>query len=155
MNKNIIKILLFITIIPISLLGSCRFSSTFENFEKDKRAAELVTDKFYALLKDKNYINTYVFFSADFFSNTDTGKLNDIYATTYNKLGAIESFNIEKWKTEDVYGSNSRTNYSFLYKVKRKKYDSEESIVLAKENGIVKIIGYHVYSESFSQTEKN
>jgi len=159
-NKNIImnyksNIFKYI-IISICLFFSigCHFNSTYDNLEKDRKSAEVITNKFYSLLKDRNYTATYQLFSEQFFAATDTQKLNNIYEVTYEKLGPIDSISLEKWQTQDIRGTDSRTDYAFLYKVKHKNYNSEESIVLTKENGAIKIIGYHVNSDGFFQPEK-
>jgi hypothetical protein len=142
----------FINILSVLLIClfvvSCRFNSSYINREEDKRDAEQVIAQFYELLKNhQDYKGTYRLFDKRFFEVTDTQKLNEIYDITFEKLGNVENYDIEKWETEAIVGANPKTNYVFLLNVKRSNYTSKEQITLLKEKDDIKVISYHVNSD--------
>lgn len=140
----------FFYIIPICLtLFSCHFNSTYNNREADKQDGEKAIAVFYELLKSKSIEETYRLFDRRFFEVTDTQKLNEIYDISFSKLGNVESYDIEKWETQAVVGTDPKTNYVFLLNVKRSSYVSKETVTLQKENDEIKIISYHVNSDGF------
>lgn len=140
----------FFYIIPICLtFFSCHFNSTYNNREADKQDGEKAIAVFYELLKSKSIEDTYRLFDRRFFEVTDTQKLNEIYDISFSKLGNVESYDIEKWETQAVVGTDPKTNYVFLLKVRRSSYVSKETVTLQKENDEIKIISYHVNSEGF------
>lgn len=126
---------------------SCRFNSTYNNREEDRQDGEKTIAQFYELLKNQDYKGTYRLFDKRFFEVTDTQKLNEIYDITFEKLGNVERYDIEKWETEAIVGANSKTNYVFLLNVKRSNYVSKETVTLLKEKDGLKIISYHVNSD--------
>ena len=139
-----------LSIFPVILflmLVSSRFNSSYINREEDKRDAEQVIVQFYGLLKNQDYKGTYRLFDKRFIEVTDTQKLNEIYDISFEKLGNVESYNIEKWETEAIVGANSKTNYVFLLNVKRSNYASKETVTLLKEKDDIKVISYHVNSD--------
>jgi hypothetical protein len=134
-------------VILFAMLVSCRFNSSYINREEDKRDGEKAIAEFYELLKNQDYKGTYGLFDKRFFEVTDTQKLNEIYYISYEKLGSVESYNIEKWETEAIVGANPKTNYAFLLNVKRSNYVSLETVTLLKEKDGLNIVGYHVNSD--------
>jgi len=146
--KKIMKTILSIfPVILFLMLVSCRFNSSYINRAEDKRDGEQAIAQFYELLKIQDYKGTYGLFDKRFFEVTDTQKLNEIYDITFEKLGNVERYDIEKWETEAIVGANSKTNYVFLLNVKRSNYVSKETITLLKEKDGLKIISYHVNSD--------
>jgi len=136
--------------IPICfIIAGCHFNSTYNNREVDKQDGEKAVSEFYELLKNKNYKGTYTFFDKRFFEVIDTQKLNEIYEIAFEKLGSVESYDIEQWGTESVVGTDPKTNSQFLCNVKRSNFVSKETITLIKEKGEIKIISYHVNSDGF------
>lgn len=152
---RIINRLITIFIVPVCfLVTSCHFNSTYYNREADKKEGEKAVAQFYELLKNKDYKGTYKFFDRRFFEVTDTQKLNEIYDIAFEKLGNIESYDIERWETEAIVGTDSRVNYLFLCDVKRLNFASKETITLIKEKDEIKIISYHVNSDGFFRKEE-
>lgn len=148
LSKNISQKLFLFFIIPICLVfSSCRFNSTYNNRETDKQDGEKAVAAFYELLKNKSYKETYRLFDKRFFEVTDTQKLNEIYNIAFEKLGDVESYDIEKWETQAIVGTDSKTSYIFLLNVKRSNYASKETATLLKEREEVKIVSYHVNSD--------
>ncbi len=146
------RILLYI-LIGFSLT-SCHFNTTYSNREEDKKDAEKITSQFYDLVKQNDYTKTYKLFSEKFFAITDTVKLNNIFRTTVEKLGAIESMTLDKWETNVVKGTDEKSDYALQYIVKHKRFDSKETFTLTKENGEIKIIGYNINSDGFFTPDK-
>jgi len=143
-NKSV-----FFVITICLFVSSCRFNTSYNNREADKQDGEELIVEFYELLKNKEYNRTYTFFDKRFFEATDTQKLNEIYDISFEKLGDVESYDIEKWETQAVVGTDPKTNYVFQLNVKRSDFGSKETLTLIKEENEIKIIGYHVDSEGF------
>jgi len=135
------------------LFFSCRFNSTFINREQDKDDAEKITNQFYDFLKANEYSKTYSLFSNSFFEVTDTTKLKNMYTTMHEKLGFIENISLDKWETKIVRGTDAKSIYVLQYFVKRKNFDSRETITLTKENEQIEIYGYKVNSDGFITPE--
>lgn len=64
-------------------------------------------------------------------------------------MGKIIKVELMEWKTEVKKGTSPVSDYALTYKIGREKYESEELIILQKENGEIKILGYRVNSEGF------
>lgn len=142
------KRIFFAELVVICLiLTGCHFNSTFENRESDKKDGEQVIAEFYKLLKHEKYKETYVLFDERFFKVTDTQKLKEIYDISFEKLGNIQSCNIDRWETQAIIGTDSKTNYLFQCDVKRSNYASKETIRLIKDKAGIKILSYHVNSD--------
>jgi hypothetical protein len=62
------------------------------------------------LIKNRRYKETLVLFDKRFFEVTDTQKLMEIYSISFEKLGGIENFDVEKCETQAVLGTNSGVN---------------------------------------------
>lgn len=153
MNKELLhttkKILLFFAALIFLIITGCHFNSSYNNREEDKKDGEIVISEFYELLKNGDFKATYKLFDKRFFEITDTQKLNEIYNLSLEKLGEVESYEIEKWETEAIIGTDSRTNYVFLCDVKRSNFTSKESITLIKEKDEITILSYYVNSAGF------
>lgn len=149
MKKKMKTILNVFPLVLFVMFVSCRFNSSYINREEDKREGEIVISEFYELLKNQDHKGTYKLFNKRFFEITDTQKLNEIYDISLEKLGEVESFEIAKWETEAIIGTNSRTNYVFLCDVKRSNFTSKETITLIKEKDEITILSYYVNSAGF------
>ena len=136
-------------IFSLTLFFSCSFTSTYNNRIEDKNEAQKVADKFYTLLKEGRYEDTYKLFSKKFFQIVDTSKMNNMYHMTFKKLGAITSDSVAHWETHVVTGTNPSSVYVLYYLVEREKYGSKETVSLSKENDVIKIDGYRVNSDGF------
>lgn len=128
------------------LLISCSFNQTFSNREEDKKEAEEISKKFFWELKYGGNLDTiYNLFGNKFFELTDKEKLLQIINTTQNDIGRVEEYNLVKWETLVVKGSNAKSVYLLVYDVKRGTSKTEETFSMEKnKNGDVKIVGYKV-----------
>ncbi|MBL7718441.1 MAG: hypothetical protein JNL72_06375 [Flavipsychrobacter sp.] len=144
--------LFFIAISQTCLfISSCHFNSSYINREEDRKDGEEIIDKFYGLLINENYKESYKLFDKRFFEVTDTQKLNNIYNLAFNDLGKVESYSIEKWETEDIVGTDARIKYLFQCSVKRSNFASKETLMLIKEKDGIKIISYNVNADTLSK----
>ena len=129
------------------LLISCSFNQTFSNREEDKKDAEEISQKFFWELKYGGNMDTiYNLFGDKFFEVTDKDKLLQIINTSQNDIGRVEEYNLVKWETLIVKGSNSKSEYLLVYDVKRgTTAKTEETFSMQKDkNGDIKIVGYRV-----------
>lgn len=128
------------------LLISCSFNQTFSNREEDKKEAEEISKKFFWELKYGGNLDTiYNLFGNKFFEVTDKEKLLQIINTTQNDIGRVEEYNLVKWETLIVKGSNAKSVYLLVYDVKRGTSKTEETFSMEKDkNGDIKIVGYKV-----------
>lgn len=128
------------------LLISCSFNQTFSNREEDKKAAEEISKKFFWELKYGGNLDTiYNLFGNKFFEVTDKEKLLQIINTTQNDIGRVEEYNLVKWETLIVKGSNAKSVYLLVYDVKRGTSKTQETFSMEKDkNGDIKIVGYKV-----------
>ncbi|OUD35316.1 hypothetical protein [Flavobacterium sp. FPG59] len=149
MKKNYLSIFL----LSISL-SSCNFNNHHTNRPLDKEEVERVTTKFYYSLRDKKYKETHSLFSTRFLEVTDTSKIDKIFQGSDEELGEIKDQILETCETNVVEGSNPISEYLLVYKVKRTKFDSKETIHLEKENGTIKILSYNVQSDGFFEQTK-
>ncbi|MDR6921787.1 MULTISPECIES: hypothetical protein [Chryseobacterium] len=136
-----------IVLILISfLLISCSFNQTFSNRESDKKDAEKISEKFYWEEKYGGNLDTiYNLFGDKFFEVTDKEKLLKIINASQNDIGRVEEYNLVKWETLIVKGSNPKSVYMLAYEVKRGTSKTEEIFSMEKDkNGDIKIVGYRV-----------
>lgn len=71
---------------------------------------------------------------------------------TVNEIGPVEEYNLAKWETMVVKGSNARSQYFFMYNVKRGTTKTEESFTLEKnKDGDIKIVGYRVNQDMLNE----
>ncbi|CAD7810345.1 hypothetical protein CHRY9390_02163 [Chryseobacterium aquaeductus] len=136
------KILLFFI---LATLVSCSFNQTFSNRESDKDEAQKVAEKFYWELQyGSNQDKMYELFSDKFFEITSKEKLNQLNLDTQNHRGIIKQNDLVKWETLVVKGSDAKSQYLLIYNVARESGMTEETFSMLKENGIIKIVGYHI-----------
>lgn len=88
----------------------------------------------------------YNLFGDKFFEVTDKDKLLQIINTSQNDIGRVEEYNLVKWETLIVKGSNPKSEYLLVYDVKRgTTAKTEETFSMQKDkNGDIKIVGYRV-----------
>lgn len=127
------------------ILISCSFDRTFSNRESDKEEAEKITKKFYWELEHgSNLDNLHNLFSEKFFEVTKKEKLDELNITVQNEMGIVEDYNLQRWETLVVKGTNEKSTYLLVYKVKRQNGETVETFSLLKENEVIKIVGYNV-----------
>lgn len=97
-----------------------------------------------------NQDDIYKLFGEKFFEVTDKEKLVKLI-NVVNEIGPVEEYNLAKWETMVVKGSNARSQYFFKYNVKRGT-KTEESFTLEKnKEGDIKIVGYHVNQDLLNE----
>jgi len=128
------------------LLISCNFNQFYKDRESDKKDGEKIPQKFYWELRyGANQEDIYKLFGEKFFAVTTKDKLAELINVTQNKIGPVQEYNLVKWETMIVKGSNARSEYFFTYDVKRGTEHTEETFTMEKnENGDIKIVGYRV-----------
>jgi hypothetical protein len=142
--------LILVTTLLFATGTSCSFNSQYINREEDKKDGELVASQLYDLLKAKDYEGTTRLFSKKFFEVTEKEKLFTIFSTTNEKLGDLQTTQIETWETRRIEGSNPSANYVFVYKNTYNKFPAKETIRLVREeDGQIRIIAYNINSDGF------
>ncbi|MDQ0592903.1 hypothetical protein QFZ37_001272 [Chryseobacterium ginsenosidimutans] len=138
--KPIIYLLFFF------LLISCNFNQFYKDRESDKEDGEKIPQKFYWELRyGGNQDNIYKLFGEKFFAVTNKDKLAELINVTQNKIGPVQEYNLVKWETMVVKGSNARSEYLFTYDVKRGSENTEEIFTMERDkDGDIKIVGYRV-----------
>ena len=132
------------TLFVIYILMSCSFNETFRNRESDKKEAEIITAKFYKNMINNHENEAIKSFGEKFFEVMNQDQLDEMLTAIKTEDGNIIGFNLIKWDTYVVTGTNSKTEYVFIYDVKREKISTFEKITMIKEDGNIKIVGYHV-----------
>lgn len=148
MKKTTLLILL------ISFLASCSFNAniTRDNREEDKKEAEKITSQFYVYLKNKEYEQVYDFFSPLFYEVTSKSQLDSLFASSVETLGDIKNSELIHWETKVKSGTDASSEYYFVYKISREKFESTEKIGLKKDkNNKIKILGYRIESEGYNK----
>ena len=137
-------------IILLLLFYSCNFNSTYLNREEDKKDAEKVANKYYDLIKAKNFEGTYGLFGDEFWKVTSKEKLKELFIATQEKLGKLDTTKLDHWETRIVKGTDPSSEYVLYYLNKYQKYPAEETLRLLKnEQGEIKILAFHINSDGF------
>lgn len=142
--KTIVVYLCLATLI----FPGCKPKSHDSITDDDQKQGEAFAEQFYTLLKKKDYKKTYNLFGNFFYSKSDTAGLQRIYDSTVVLLGDMIDFKMTMNAIEIRGGNENFTEYRMIYKVKRTKHDSEESICLHKKEDKLEIMYYFVESES-------
>jgi len=136
----------YILILITLFLISCNFNKTYRNREEDKKEAEKITEKYYALIKENNRQEAFKLIGNKFFETTNKKQLNqmidDINAECGDKISETQLTN---WETFVSVGTNAKSQYVLLYKVKRNVQNTQEKITLEKDDDSIKIVGYDVH----------
>lgn len=141
---------LFLSLIFALFLISCNFNKTSINRESDKIDAEKVTEELYSYIKKKDFTRAEKLFSDQFYAVTNRAGLHDIFQKTNKTLGDYEGRELLDWKTNIIVGTNSKSEYFFVYEVKYQKFKAKETIVMFKEDdGVIRIVSYNVSSDGF------
>lgn len=136
--------LLFLFAISL-LLISCNFNQIYTDRESDKADGEKISQKFYWEIRyGGNQDDIYKLFGEKFFSVTSKEKLTELLNIT-SQIGPIQEYNLSKWQTLVVKGSNPKSEYVSTYEVKRGTEKTQETFTMEKDkNGNIKIVGYYV-----------
>jgi hypothetical protein len=132
-------------------ISSCTYNvnAISKNNIEDKEDAEKITNALYESIQNEDLEKAHVYFSKRFLEVTNKDELDSIIIKTNNQLGKIIKVELMEWKTEVKKGTSPVSDYALTYKIGREKYESEELIILQKENGEIKILVYRVNSEGF------
>ena len=150
MKKTLLTFCLIFTLHLIS----CNFNTSNINRESDKIDAGKVTEELYSYIKEKDFTRTEKLFSDQFYAVTNKAGLHDIFQKTNKTLGNYEGRELLDWKTNIIVGTNSKSEYFFVYEVKYQKFKAKETIVMFKEDdGVIRIVSYNVSSDGFSNSE--
>ncbi len=134
------------------ILTSCNFNTTYSNQESDKKEAEKITNKLYWEIQyGTNEDEIFKLFSDQFFAVTNKNELREIISKSNSKFGAIKEPTLAEWETLVVKGTNARSEYVFIYDVARENTKTKEKISMIKENGNIKVVGYHVNQDLLNQ----
>jgi hypothetical protein len=145
MKKNI----LIVALVCFVAIG-CKFNSSMLNQESDKADGEKVTNELYSLLSEDKFAEAEKLFGEEFFGVTSKEDLLLIFTKTRDALGKFKSNKLADWKTEEISGTDSRTDYKMVYEVEYEKGKATETFLLRKkDDASPKIIGYHVDSPAF------
>ncbi|WP_313089944.1 hypothetical protein [Chryseobacterium flavum] len=91
------------------------------NFTKTENLTKLMVKNSKKILLGTRYGNNqddiYKLFGEKFFQVTDKEKLVKLI-NVVNEIGPVEEYNLAKWETMVVKGSNARSQYFFKYNVK-------------------------------------
>ncbi|TRW23074.1 hypothetical protein FMM05_15380 [Flavobacterium zepuense] len=136
-------------LLSILLIVSCQFNGTNYNEESAKAEGQAVTDVLYDDIYKKDFTHAETLFSDQFLKITPKEELQKMFNTLSEKLGAYKSSRLVNWQTTNTVGTNASSTYVFDFEVDYDKYKANEKVTLTKENGVVKILGYHVNSEAF------
>ena len=120
---------LIVILVSTYLLVSCNFNANVvhDNDQIDKENAESITSLLYWHIEKKEFDSVFVLFSDN-----------------KNKLGDFKDYTLSEWKTHRVEGTNSITEYYFVYNVKYSNGETIEKISLVKEKNKIKICAYIV-----------
>lgn len=132
----------YLLLIPFLLVG-CSFNRTYRNRAEDKEEAEKVVSKLYYTLQNGDLQKASKFFSGKFFQVTDKNKFNKLFKKM-DEYGKVSDYNLSKWETLVVEGTNSKAEYVLTYDVKRDSTKMQEVFSMEKENDSIKIVGYRV-----------
>lgn len=145
------KKLLVTAVLSISVLASCNFSANVKNDNElqDKQDAESIAGKLYLYTSRKEYESIIKLMSNDFYKVVSKDEFLKFLESKEKKLGEYKDFTLLDWKTTNLTGTDSKTEYLLTYKVVYSNHKAEEKISMVKENNKVKILGYNVNSEGF------
>jgi hypothetical protein len=142
--KHIIVLFLLVT------LSACNFNSTYLNRAEDKNDAEIVANRYYGALKNKDYEAVDVFFANEFWKVTPKDKLHEILVNTQSKLGELKSTKLDHWETKVIKGTNPSSEYILYYLNKYKNHEAKETLRLIKvADDKIKIIAFNINSDGF------
>lgn len=135
-------------------VSSCEFNTQRFNNNRDKKEGEKVVEAYF------NYENlgkselAKNLFSKAFIDEVGFAKFLENQNYLNNKLGKVLDKELKSWETAVVSGTNSKSEYLFVYEVKREKHNSFETFYLVKEESdSIKIRKYNLESEGLLQPD--
>lgn len=140
----------FYIFILLILSTSCTSNNTYINRESDKEDAVRITEKFYDLMKQKDYKNIFPLCSMGnrgFTVDQRNELLREHFNSIQEGLGSIESFDLISCETKRVEGEYPSGEYKVTFDVSRsKKKSNSEVFRLLLEGTEIKIADYNINS---------
>lgn len=123
------------------LVTSCTFVHTNNNM--DKKEAEKILKVYFYNLAYESVTSNDSLYSIDFYTKISKDKLHKIHNSLKNKLGNLIDYKLDKWETRVLSGTQSYSEYGFVYTVIYEKDSATEIFKLKKDDkGRIKIY-YH------------
>lgn len=138
-----------LTLLVLLIAFSCNKVNTLrKNTESDKIEGEKITQIYFDNIKLEKPSDNLKLFGKDFLAKISKEDFIKQSSIVDVKLGKVIEKNLLKWETNIVDGTNPKSEYLFIYDVKREKYNSKETFYLTKEpTDSIKIHTYNVESE--------
>ncbi|QYN51762.1 MULTISPECIES: hypothetical protein [Apibacter] len=109
----------------------------------DKKEAEKILKVYFYNLAYESVTSNDSLYSIDFYTKISKDKLHKIHNSLKNKLGNLIDYKLDKWETRVVSGTQSYSEYGFVYTVIYEKDSATEIFKLKKDDkGRIKIY-YH------------
>lgn len=147
MKKNV----LFLTILILFI--SCNFNANFssENEESDKSEALSIAGFFYLHMANKSHDSILNLMSNEFYKVTSKDEFIKFLKNKDSLLGDYKDMKLLSCKTLRVSGTNPKTEYYLIFKIRYSRRQVEENISMINEKGLVKIIGYSINTVNASK----
>ncbi len=138
-----------LVLVTLSFLYSCNnLSVQRKNTTTDKVEGEKVVNTYFENVKLDKGDDNLKLFSNLFFEKISKEEFKKQSGIVDIKLGKVIDKKLLKWETNIVDGTNSKSEYLFIYNVTRENYNSKETFYLIKEaTDSIKIYSYQVESE--------
>ena len=147
MKKASMKIKISASLICLLFLACCQCNYTRINDQDDENDASKIADKFYVHYALHDFKNIHKLMSRDFFSATDTAKLDSALGKLLRKYGGVRDHTIIDFSSKSVSGTNSGDVYELLYKVTYINDSTKELFRMEKIDNAIKIVAYSVNHE--------
>ncbi len=141
------KIKIITSFICLLFLACCQCNYTRLNDNDDENDAAKIVDKFYIRYELRDFTNIHKLMSKEFFSATDSTKLDSALSKVLRKYGGVRDHTIIDFSSKSVSGTNSGAVYELLYKVNYINDSTKELFRLEKVDNAIKIVGYSVNHE--------
>jgi len=141
------KKIIFYGISMLFLVG-CNVNTVHPNEISDKEDAEKIAEQLFSSLEQNNFLEAQDLFSDRFFEVTPRDSLNSIFERV-KTLGKFKHRTLADWNTFRITGSNPKAEYTLNYVTEYSLFPAQEIIKMEREDSLIKIISYHVYSDGF------
>jgi hypothetical protein len=139
-----------LAIVVVTSVPGCVCSIT-----EDKEDAERTMNTVFECIRYKDYQSTLQYYSDDFFEKTSRDQWVAMLEAVDEKLGDLDSWQLEGWKTTKLTGTNPGTYVELTYQTKYSKYDATETVTLKRTGAEFRVFGDHYDSHSFLATDNS
>ena len=136
-----------INLLLLVLLINCGFSNSYSNRESDRKDAEKVTQTLYKYIILNDVNTAFNLFHNFRIKESGYDAIIESIIKPREKLGVVQKYSLIEWKTQIYPEDPRRSRYKLVYKVKRKRNNTIETISLAIEKEKIKIINYNIVEE--------